>query len=298
MKLKSGFTLIEIMFTLVLLPSVVYGGIVLFNTIYESKKISQSLDTKNTMFLAKVLLIGRSQDVDSDGYPELFAASVSGGLPMGVPISAKDKWGNDLKYHAFDRGSANSIDTQYAHDGNNTGSDNIGVILSSGPDGIFQTSLSDVAALGDDLMELITRDEVRFSHGTLGGFKDTGGQVELLEASDRVVIGVPTSDSGKLVVSGDYLPDVDSPSQDSSQVSVVGDNAAIKLSDTTSGSEASFLLRTANGELTIYRANPSSTAWQGILKIDSSGSVNIQGDLNTSGVIRSSSGNIVFELGN
>lgn len=297
MKNNKGFTLIEVMIVLVILPSMIYGGIVFFQSMYESKKIVESLETKNTMFLSKVILIGGAKDIDDDGHYELLSPGSDQSLPLSIPVSGIDKWGSQLKYHSFDRGIDNSIDNNYAHDGNNTNSEILGAFISLGPDKIRQTEFDDIEAKGDDLLEIIRASEVNFSHGTLGGFFDSGNSVALIDPSNKVVIGTPTLENAKLVVSGDYEADVSIPTNDKSQLSVIGDNPAIRFTDKTSGHEISYMFRTANGEFTLYRATPTSLAWQGVLKIDVDGNVNIQGDLNTSGTIRSSSGNIVFELG-
>lgn len=131
----------------------------------------RSMSQVRTMKLAKDYLVAFSVDVDKDGNNELLLHGEGQTLPLSILEIIKsvtnEGYASNIVYCT---GPPNTSDAMYA-----TNSDNysppapIGLLISPGNNGSFETSCNDFIAKDDDILLSITLSEIQSSPSEIGG---------------------------------------------------------------------------------------------------------------------------------
>lgn len=167
-----------------------------------------SADTVLKMKEIKNYLMNQSLDIDDDGKYEPPAAGLDNTLPVGS-YNAKDAWGHDYLYCAWDLGT---LDTSQL----------TGRIVSLGPDGVFngltgEAPCTATVAPGDDIFVDFTQAEI----GKVPGWRreapigtETNNKIKLITKADTVQIGEspvtpPATPTVKMEVQGGVLKATD-----------------------------------------------------------------------------------------
>ena len=150
--MRRGYLLIEALIAVFIagVVAMIFATINYYNSIQSD--ILRIESTKQILDVVRSRLITDSNDTESDGYFEFLKPNASDTLPTSMPLRS-DAWGREIKYYAQDYGVANS-DANYTTNTTSI-SPNANIlakVISTGPDGVLDTALTDSSAKNDDIM--------------------------------------------------------------------------------------------------------------------------------------------------
>lgn len=149
---QRGFTTISLAMMIMVIPTAALVGMRFYNAVQKSAQIQKSSMSKSQMNNIKNWLLQNSSDPDADGRIELLKENTGNTLPLAVPMKSTDDYGAAFKYYTWDLNLVN---------GNALYSQNVaappiaglvGRIISSGKDGVFQSTSASTVAAGDDIL--------------------------------------------------------------------------------------------------------------------------------------------------
>jgi hypothetical protein len=222
---NKGIALLSLVALTAIIPLIILLLLSLNTSQASHARYYNSADTVLKMKEIKNYLMNQSLDIDDDGKYEPPAAGTGNTLPTGS-YNAKDAWGHDYIYCAWDLGTQNSADTIHFSSNNVAPPDSYnnlttslltGRIISLGPDGIFnglpgETPCNATMSRGDDIFVEFTQAEI----GQVPGWRREAptGKIKLITKADTVVIGEspatpPTTQNVKMDVQGGVLKATD-----------------------------------------------------------------------------------------
>ncbi|ACD94691.1 hypothetical protein [Trichlorobacter lovleyi] len=227
---NKGIALLSLVALTALIPLIILLLLSLNTSQASHARYYNSADTVLKMKEIKNFLMNQSRDIDDDGKYEPPAVGTGNTLPAGS-YNAKDAWGHDYSYCAWDLGTQNSTDTIHFSNNNIAPPDSYnnlntslltGRIVSVGPDGIFngitgETPCNATTARGDDIFVEFTQAEI----GQVPGWRreaptgtETTNKIKLITKADTVVVGEspatpPTTPTVKMDVQGGVLKATD-----------------------------------------------------------------------------------------
>jgi len=227
---NKGIALLSLVVLTAMIPLIILLLLSLNSSQASHARYYNSADTVLKMKEIKNYLMNQSLDIDDDSKYEPPAAGLGNILPVGS-YNAKDAWGHDYLYCAWDLGTLNSKDTIDFSSNNIAPPDSnhslttsllTGRIVSLGPDGVFngltgETPCTATVAQGDDIFVDFTQAEI----GKVPGWRreaptgtETNNKIKLITKADTVQIGEspatpPATPTVKMDVQGGVLKATD-----------------------------------------------------------------------------------------
>lgn len=225
----KGIALLSLVAMTAIIPLIILLLLSLNSSQAAHSRYFNSADTVLKMKEIKQYLMNQSRDIDDDGKYEP-PAPTGTALPAGS-YNAKDAWGHDYIYCAWDLGTQNSADTIHFSNNNVAPPDSYnnlnsslltGRIVSLGTDGIFnglpgETPCNATMSRGDDIFVEFTQAEI----GQVPGWRreaptgtETTSKIKLITKADTVVVGEspatpPVTPTVKMDVQGGVLKATD-----------------------------------------------------------------------------------------
>ncbi|WP_224962505.1 beta strand repeat-containing protein [Geomonas subterranea] len=209
LKKQAGFALLELLIFAAILPPALLVASRASDVVSKSSQFFKSSNTRNSLNVVKTFLVTQAGNPEADGIfalPKDASGGSGGALPGSLPLSTSDEWGTTYRYCNWDLGAPNAGNPALSQ--NTVGAPGTGIIgqvISAGKDKTFQTACGAAAAAGDDMMVNIYNSEVLNSNGGIGGWKDNGSNVALLNPADNVGLGVDAP-THKLELAAGTLP--------------------------------------------------------------------------------------------
>jgi type II secretory pathway pseudopilin PulG len=151
MKKRGGFLLFEVLIAITIagIVAMIYTTMNYYSNIQSN--MLKTVSTKQILDVVRSRLIQNASDIDSDGYFE-FLADSNNTLPVSINL-LNDSWGRLIYYYPIDLGSANS-DTNYTQNivSISPNANILARVISSGENGVLDTTSSDANAINDDIM--------------------------------------------------------------------------------------------------------------------------------------------------
>lgn len=212
---RCGFALVGVILAMAMIPAIILACLSIASHVRYGAAMDRSLRTRNAMIAVQNWVIGQAKDIDGDTYYEPLKEGAGNTLPDSpIPSFTVDGYGKPFRYCTWDLGSFNGNAT---YSQNNVAPPSAGLVatlISSGANGVFETSCTDTAAKGDDLAVLVSDTAIKYGGaGTASGWTTNGTDVSQSNPTGKAFIFgalsmVPRALPPAVPVAGDFYYDI------------------------------------------------------------------------------------------